>query len=49
VRAVSLPALGRWAFGHYLAIAPPQFASWRRPAVSTSATAPLIGVASSLT
>ena len=49
VRAVSLPALGRWAFAHYLAIAPPQFASWRRPVVSTSAAAPLIGVAPSVT
>jgi len=49
VRAVSLPALGRWAFGHYLAIAPPQFAAWGRAAVNTGAPAPRIGVASSLT
>ena len=49
VRAVSLPALGRWAFGHYLAIAPPQFAAWGRAAVNTGVPAPLVGVASSIT
>jgi flavin-dependent dehydrogenase len=49
VRAVGLPVIGRWAFQHYLAIAPPQFAQCRRisqvPAAS-SAT-PAMRVASS--
>ena len=40
VRAVGLPAIGRWAFQHYLAIAPPQFAQWRRPAPAPSPGAP---------
>ena len=31
VRAVGLPVFGRWAFQHYLAIAPPQFAVGRTP------------------
>jgi menaquinone-9 beta-reductase len=30
VRAVGLPVLARWAFQHYLAIAPPPLAPWRR-------------------
>jgi flavin-dependent dehydrogenase len=30
VRAVGLPVIGRWAFQHYLAIAPPQFVNSRR-------------------
>jgi flavin-dependent dehydrogenase len=30
VRAFGLPVLARWAFQHYLAIAPPPLAEWRR-------------------
>jgi digeranylgeranylglycerophospholipid reductase len=49
VRAVSLPAIGRWAFQHYLAIAPPPLTQWRRfgQAPAASAATPAIGVASS--
>ena len=42
VRVVGIPALGRWAFRHYLAIAPPSFAPWRLPAASQSAAAPAL-------
>jgi flavin-dependent dehydrogenase len=49
VRAAGLPVIGRWAFQHYLAIAPPQFAQCRRisqlPAASS--TTPAMRVASS--
>jgi menaquinone-9 beta-reductase len=48
VRLVGLPLVGRWAFRHYLAIAPPQFAAWRRPAPPAGAGAPRVGIASSL-
>jgi flavin-dependent dehydrogenase len=49
VRAVSLPAIARWAFQHYLAIAPPPLAQWRRTsqAPAASSTTPAIRVASS--
>jgi hypothetical protein len=41
--------IGRWAFQHYLAIAPPQFAQCRRIShvPATSASTPAIRVASS--
>src|ERR1035441_8426902 len=49
VRVAGLPAVGRWAFQHYLAIAPPQFAQCRRMGQlpPTSSSAPAIRVASS--
>ena len=49
VRAVSLPAIGRWAFQHYLAIAPPQFAQWHRTSHAPAASpgAARLGVVSS--
>jgi flavin-dependent dehydrogenase len=49
VRAVGLPVIGRWAFQHYLAIAPPQFAQCRRisQVPATSSATPAIRVASS--
>ncbi len=49
VRAAGLPVIGRWAFQHYLAIAPPQFAQCRRisQVPSTSANTPAMRVASS--
>jgi flavin-dependent dehydrogenase len=49
VRAVRRPVLGRWAFQHYLAIAPPQFAQCRRinQVPATSSTSPAMRVASS--
>ena len=49
VRAVGLPVLGRWAFQHYLAIAPPQFAQCRRinQVPATSSASPAMRVASS--
>jgi menaquinone-9 beta-reductase len=49
VRAAGLPAIGRWAFQHYLAIAPPAFAQCRRISHASPASAgtPAIGVASS--
>jgi 2-polyprenyl-6-methoxyphenol hydroxylase-like FAD-dependent oxidoreductase len=37
VRAVGRPVIGRWAFQHYLAIAPPQFA--RCPRINQAGTA----------
>jgi flavin-dependent dehydrogenase len=46
VRAVGLPAIGRWAFQHYLAIAPPQFAQTRRVGPAAVASAAAMGVAS---
>ncbi|HEY7966306.1 MAG TPA: NAD(P)/FAD-dependent oxidoreductase [Solirubrobacteraceae bacterium] len=50
VRFVGVPRVGRWAFRHYLAIAPPQFASWRGEAPSVAAAgaggAPRVGMAS---
>ena len=48
VRVVGVPAVGRWAFRHYLAIMPPSLATWRLPAMpAASAVAPaaLAGVA----
>ncbi|MGA3362359.1 MAG: lycopene cyclase family protein [Solirubrobacteraceae bacterium] len=49
VRATGLPVFGRWAFQHYLAIAPPQFAQCRRISQlpATSSNTPAIRVASS--
>jgi menaquinone-9 beta-reductase len=47
VRIVGLPIVGRWAFRHYLAIAPPQFASWPLPAPPLSAAGARVGIASS--
>ena len=49
VRVAGLPAVGRWAFQHYLAIAPPQFAQCRRisQVPATSSSTPAIRVASS--
>jgi len=49
VRVVGLPVIGRWAFQHYLAIAPPAFAQSRRisPLPATSAAASAMRVASS--
>jgi menaquinone-9 beta-reductase len=50
VRFVSAPAVGRWAFRHYLGILPPAVAAWRLPAVAApGAGAQLAGVASSAT
>jgi flavin-dependent dehydrogenase len=50
VRFVGAPAVGRWAFRHYLGILPPAVAAWRRPAVvAPGAGAQLAGVASSAT
>jgi len=52
VRVAGVPAVGRWAFRHYLAIMAPQFAAWRLPAVAVPAAAgaaPLASVASSAT
>ena len=48
VRLVGVPAVGRWAFRHYLAIAPPAFAQWRRASQAPPAgsTTPAIRVAS---
>jgi hypothetical protein len=49
VRAAGLPVIGRWAFQHYLAIAPPQFAQCRRisQVPAASSTTPAMRVASS--
>jgi flavin-dependent dehydrogenase len=49
VRATGLPVFGRWAFQHYMAIAPPQFAQCRRISQlpATSSNTPAIRVASS--
>jgi flavin-dependent dehydrogenase len=49
VRAAGLPVIGRWAFQHYLAIAPPQFAQCRRISQlpATAASTPAMRVASS--
>ncbi len=49
VRTVSRPAIARWAFQHYLAIAPPSFVQWRRMShvPATSSSTPAIRVASS--
>jgi flavin-dependent dehydrogenase len=49
VRATGLPVIGRWAFQHYLAIAPPQFAQCRRIShvPATSSSTPAMRVASS--
>jgi len=49
VRATAIPALSRWAFGHYLAICPPSFAARRTAghAPAAGATTPAIRVASS--
>ncbi len=49
VRAVGVPVIGRWAFAHYLAIAPPQFAQCRRisQVPAASSTTPAMRVASS--
>jgi flavin-dependent dehydrogenase len=49
VRAVSLPVFGRWAFQHYLAIAPPEFALGATAGhlPGTSSGAPAMRVASS--
>jgi menaquinone-9 beta-reductase len=49
VRATGLPVIGRWAFQHYLAIAPPQFAQCRRIShvPATSGSTPAMRVASS--
>jgi 2-polyprenyl-6-methoxyphenol hydroxylase-like FAD-dependent oxidoreductase len=49
VRVVGIPAVGRWAFRHYLGIVPPQFAAWHLPAVPAAPGARLAGVASSAT
>ncbi|HEX4034336.1 MAG TPA: FAD-dependent monooxygenase [Solirubrobacteraceae bacterium] len=50
VRFVALPRVGRWAFRHYLAIAPPQFASLRPPSAPAAGAgaggAPRVGIAS---
>jgi menaquinone-9 beta-reductase len=44
VRLVGVPLVGRWAFRHYLAIAPPAFAPWRRPLASAGSAPALAGV-----
>jgi menaquinone-9 beta-reductase len=50
VRFVGVPAVGRWAFRHYLSILPPSVAAWRLPAVAAPAAgAQLAGVATSAT
>ena len=49
VRVVGVPAVGRWAFRHYLAIMPPQFAAWRLPAPAAVGAASLAGVATGTT
>ena len=49
VRFVGIPAVGRWAFRHYLSIAPPQFTAWQLPVPASAAGTPLVGVASSVT
>jgi flavin-dependent dehydrogenase len=48
VRITGRPAIGRWAFQHYLAIAPPQFAQCRRISQppTASSTTPAMRVAS---
>ncbi|HLW95669.1 MAG TPA: NAD(P)/FAD-dependent oxidoreductase [Solirubrobacteraceae bacterium] len=48
VRFFAMPRVGRWAFRHYLAIAPPQFASSRPPSAGAASTggAPRVGMAS---
>jgi hypothetical protein len=46
---VGLPVIGRWAFQHYLAIAPPAFAQCRRisPLQASGAATVAMRVASS--
>jgi len=48
VRFFGMPLAGRWAFRHYLAIAPPHFASSRPPiaAAASAGGAPRVGMAS---
>ena len=48
VRFFGIPLAGRWAFRHYLAIAPPHFASSRPPIAATASAggAPRVGMAS---
>jgi flavin-dependent dehydrogenase len=48
VRFFGIPLAGRWAFRHYLAIAPPHFASSRPPVAATASAsgAPRVGMAS---